>query len=658
MTWNDKLVDQFIPDLESHVWVVSDPDAIVRNEAILGRLETKGFDTVFFEDPLAFRYEYESRIRPGWERGEGKPLVILFDEDFGGLDSLPSDILLRSNQLSFGLRELFPQLDYDVMAELLPEEWTVLSESAAKTPGRIFRSAETEELALRLCFKIVPNLLDCTAELLRRLIELHRSNRPLSPRLAARLARELEGNTDFQGWPIEALSTDRAFFVQFLQERWSRYVGQQLGTPEADSTNLTEGPNDLAFDQPVLRGYVEALFEDEMLTPIRISGDFSQLPEWCAIGVIRPAKRQALSTDRLQKLVAAIPDITASYRDWIQFGIRYSKLVSQVFCEGNLAIRTVFWNQVWPAVDSQFAEWLKHGYGSLHNLPASPPVMVHHIPKQLARWRNDGEKVALLVLDGLSCSGWYSLRESLLSQLERDVSVEDSAAFTWLPSLTPICRQALFSGLSPKLFPDTLKRTDCDGPRWKSFWESNGALLSKQIYHSRVDGTLTDISDIDEDALDRVEALGMTISKPDEIMHGMTLGWAGWHQQLELWSEDHFLDNLVNRLLNAGFTVCLTADHGNLESVGTGKINEGVMAENRGQRVRVYPNEVLRESALNEYQESSHGFDAGMLPDGYFPIFASGRGAFVAQDETIVAHGGTSLDELLVPWVVLREVNK
>jgi hypothetical protein len=504
-------------------------------------------------------------------------------------------------------------------------------------------------------FKIVPDLIDSTAELLRRLIELHRLNRPLSPRLAARLTRELERHADFREWPIEALSTDRALFVQFLQERWKRYVGQRAGTSDGDAENLIEGPVDLAFDAPVLRGFVEALFEDEILTPVDIAVDSSALQQWWAVGVVRPVEQQAVSSDRLQKLLAAIPESAASYRDWIQFGIRYSKLVSQVFCKGDLALRTLFWDQVWPAVDTKFSEWLNHGYGSLHNLPASPPVMVHHIPKQLARWRNEGEKVALLVLDGLSCSGWYSLRDRLMERLEGDVSVEDSAAFTWLPSLTPICRQALFSGLSPKLFPDTLKRTDCDGPRWKSFWESNGALLSKQIHHSRVDGVIAELSEIGGEALDRVEALGMTISKPDEIMHGMKLGWAGWHQQLELWNEGRFLDHLVNSLLSAGFTVCLTADHGNLESIGTGKINEGVMAENRGQRVRVYPNEVLRESALNDHQELSHEFDAGMLPDGCFPIFASGRGAFVAQDETIVAHGGTSLDELLVPWVVLRK---
>jgi hypothetical protein len=654
MNWKDQLVDQFIPDLEPRVWVISDPDGVVRNEEILGRLQAKGFDTVFFEEPLAFRYEYESRIRPAWERGDTKPLIVLFDNRIDGFDGLPSDLLLSANSLTFGLRELFPQLDYDVLSELHPDQWTIMAESAAKTPGKVFRVTETEEMALRLCYRIVPELIDTSSELVRRLIELHRSNRALSPRLAKRLAGDLDVHSELKDWPVHALAMERSVFVQFLQKRWKRYIHKQTGAPVLDGQDLVAEPPDLAFDDPMLRGLIGSLFEDETLEPTDVEA--GPLNEWWSIGVRSSSDNQALSSDRLEKLVTAIPEATASYRDWVQFGLRYSKVNSQVFLDDNYALKKFFWEQVWSEVNARFVAWSSEGYGSLHNLPSAPPVMVHHIPKQLARWRNEGEKVALLVLDGLSCAGWYSLRDSLLSRLEGEVSVNESAAFTWLPSLTPVCRQALFSGLAPTLFPETLKRTDRDGSRWKAFWESNGALLSKQIHHSLIGGDRVDLESVTADgALEGIQAFGMTISKPDEIMHGMTLGWAGWHQQLEVWNKTRFLDMLVNHLLQDGFTVCITADHGNLESVGTGKINEGVMAENRGQRVRVYPNEALRDAAYKSNQEVSHVFDAGMLPDGCFPIFATGRGAFVGDGDTIVAHGGTSLDELLVPWVVLRK---
>ena len=35
-------------------------------------------------------------------------------------------------------------------------------------------------------------------------------------------------------------------------------------------------------------------------------------------------------------------------------------------------------------------------------------------------------------------------------------------------------------------------------------------------------------------------------------------------------------------------------------------------------------------------------------------LYPKGRGAFVAKDDVVVTHGGPSLDELLVPWIVIK----
>jgi hypothetical protein len=47
----------------------------------------------------------------------------------------------------------------------------------------------------------------------------------------------------------------------------------------------------------------------------------------------------------------------------------------------------------------------------------------------------------------------------------------------------------------------------------------------------------------------------------------------------------------------------------------------------------------------------------GGLPPDFLPLFASGRGAFVPKGEPVVAHGGMSLEELIVPFVNVRLVN-
>jgi len=40
-------------------------------------------------------------------------------------------------------------------------------------------------------------------------------------------------------------------------------------------------------------------------------------------------------------------------------------------------------------VDTGFSEWLQRRFGSLYSLPATPPVMVHHIARFLAAERDD-----------------------------------------------------------------------------------------------------------------------------------------------------------------------------------------------------------------------------------------------------------------------------
>jgi hypothetical protein len=65
-------------------------------------------------------------------------------------------------------------------------------------------------------------------------------------------------------------------------------------------------------------------------------------------------------------------------------------------------------------VDAGFLAWVQKRYGSLHNLPSSPPVMLHHVPRYLASMLEPSEgriekKVALLLLDGLALDQWVVL---------------------------------------------------------------------------------------------------------------------------------------------------------------------------------------------------------------------------------------------------------
>jgi hypothetical protein len=43
----------------------------------------------------------------------------------------------------------------------------------------------------------------------------------------------------------------------------------------------------------------------------------------------------------------------------------------------------------------------------------------------------------------------------------------------------------------------------------------------------------------------------------------------------------------------------------------------------------------------------------GLLPDGVWVLMPQGRNAFATFNETVVTHGGTTLDEMVVPLVAI-----
>jgi hypothetical protein len=133
-------------------------------------------------------------------------------------------------------------------------------------------------------------------------------------------------------------------------------------------------------------------------------------------------------------------------------------------------------------------------------------------------------------------------------------------------------------------------------------------------------------------------------------MHGMQLGSAGMHNQIKQWCQGGFLAALVNQLLEYGYEVWLTAGHGNIQCDGKGRPSEGVIAETRGERVRVYPTPELRAQVAGAFP-FAHEWQPVGLPADYFPLVAGGHDAFVNPGDAIVGHGGAAIEEVIVPLV-------
>ena len=154
----------------------------------------------------------------------------------------------------------------------------------------------------------------------------------------------------------------------------------------------------------------------------------------------------------------------------------------------------------------------------------------------------------------------------------------------------------------------------------------------------------------------RLRVAGFVIDTIDKIMHGMQLGTAGMHNQARQWTTQGFLAQLLDLFLEKEFVVFLTSDHGNIEAQGCGRPTEGAVADLRGERVRVYPDQALRTRVQERFPNAIAWPPLG-LPEDYLPLLAPGRLAFILQGERIVGHGGISLEELVVPFVRIERVD-
>jgi hypothetical protein len=144
--------------------------------------------------------------------------------------------------------------------------------------------------------------------------------------------------------------------------------------------------------------------------------------------------------------------------------------------------------------------------------------------------------------------------------------------------------------------------------------------------------------------------LGLVVGVIDDTIHGSAMGSGGLHSQVRYWAQGGHIQNLVESLIDADFEVHITADHGNVAARGMGKPNVGVVAEQRGERAHVLPDESIRKAVHLSFPKSICWPSIG-LPETFLPLIAQGRNAFVPETETIVCHGGVALEEVIVPYV-------
>lgn len=663
-SWTERILQDFPEDL-SPFWIASDPDNLLLDERLLQVLRDRGFEVLPFENSIAFRVEYEERYRAAWDKGASgscKSLVLQYSGT--DLSVLPWDYLQAARRVNLSLADLMPKLNSSVIRQIDNAHLEMLFAAYNSFTSQVLGESLTKEFILTHLFEISPHLLRKPESFWREAFRLFYRGVTLPPVLAQHVAKILS-DTAVGHLPVEDLLSSKGTMVRTVQLAWCRFLEDQgvvIDSTERETGSERTTSVAIPFDHAEIRVIVDTLFLEGVLQPVHVRSTPTVLPDWIKLGAIQSSiNLRDLVGGGIGSVAAKLPSPEATHRDWVDAAKRLAETIYRFheLPSEDAAVLRPSMRELQLEADRRLQEWVQRRFQDLPSLPvAKAPVMVHHIPRYLSMRRDAGEeKIALVVFDGMALDQWVQIREYLNTRVP-DFTTEENGCFAWLPSLTSVSRQALFSGLRPREFQSSIETTAQEPSLWNRFWLENG-LRGGEIYYRKAIKRTEQLPDLDAAiSSSSIKVVGIVVDMIDELVHGAMLGKRGLAGQIREWCETGFVEELLNLLIGKGFHVYVTADHGNVDADGIGRLNQGVISEVKGERVRTYRNETLAASVPADIDAFQFG-GAG-LPSDFLPLYASGRGAFVPAGHQLVAHGGMSVEELIVPFVKIgkkREEN-
>lgn len=652
------MLDLLLPYFPPHTYpltLVSDPDGVLADEQIAAALQERSFRLIEEADPIALRYQVE-HARP-WS--VERSLVVVTANP---LNTLPYDLWQQGRHADLALYQLFPNLAYSGLQELSAHQRSRLAAAQADgdPPARPLSARETLEYLLQVVFDWIPGSSPQPARLLAWLDEYHARNDPMSPRLAQHLLAQWTRLPRFSSWPLaEILSSTRAF-QQWVQQAWSTYLQVKEGTATYQAAPV------LRFDADQgLQKLLPRLIGSGTLTPVNITPAL-ELPTWTLPAVIRNiadlhAHHFATGIRELEhKLLQGKrgwQEWQGIAHDWARLALRRSGQDTRLPAE---QLRR--YTELQEKLDSLFFDWLRAHYAPLATLALPTPHHLHHVPGWLDYCRQEDTRFrpALLVLDGMSLADWMQI-EAVWKVRHPHWRFKDALVLAQIPSITAISRQALISGRRPSQFAATLLDNRHEAEAWSAFWQARGLPHGSAVYE-RLPTTLGAPY---PEAIDsrRTHALCLVSTVIDDMVHGATQGAADVQASLGVWLDQtdqlqqraQWIEELIQQLLDNGYSVMLTSDHGHVEAIGMGQPQEGVAAVSRSKRARLYTSPDLARNVKEGYPTTILWHDDKLLPPDLWVLMPQGRIAFATRGEQVVSHGGLTLEEMVVPLVAITK---
>lgn len=326
-----------------------------------------------------------------------------------------------------------------------------------------------------------------------------------------------------------------------------------------------------------------------------------------------------------------------------------------------------------------FARFIERNYTDWLNGTEEAPQMLHTLMKDKIAPFIGKEKTFVLVIDNLRYDQWKVLQPIFSKYFSLE---SEEIIYSILPTATQYARNAFFAGLMPseieKKFPKLWKNEEDEGGKnmhEKDFLEANLKRMGKNVKWSYNKITNLDAgrklldnlnelkeNDVNFIVYNFVDMLSHARTEM-EVIRELADDEAAYRSLTLSWFEHSALNDIVKKIADFGAKLVITTDHGTVKVTNPVKI---VGEKNTNSNLRY---KVGRGLSYNEKQV----FKVANPQDAFLPkIKMSAEFVFAKENDFFVypnnynhfvnyygqtfQHGGISLEEMLIPYVVMNPI--
>jgi DNA-binding response OmpR family regulator len=431
-------------------------------------------------------------------------------------------------------------------------------------------------------------------------------------------------------------------------------------------------------EENLMNEAIGAKIEDYLTKPVNPSQIFSSCKRILEKNSI---SREKITRDYTAEFgeIRSLLDNPLDTDGWIQIHQKLSEREIELDHHPDLGLVQIVQDQR-RECNLAFARFIEERYESWVSGKGRPDLSVDVVRKYVVPPLVRGGHVLFVVVDNMRLDQWLSI-EPLLYDF---FSVELFHHFSILPTATPFSRNAIFSGLFPAEIlarhPDLWKNHDEDE---SSLNRHEHALLISQMERYGVslktEPRYVKIMD-PEEAKNTLKQAGHFLSnqlsamvfnfmdilahkRSDvQILREIVPDAAAYRSLTRTWFEHSALFQILKLASEAGVTVVLTSDHGSIQ-VNRGSTVYGDRETSTnirykyGKSIRGDAKQVIEISDPRRFGLPAQGINTNYLiaREDYYFVYPTNYHKYLALYRGSFQHGGISLEEMVLPVVVLKK---